>query len=392
MKQRKGIKKFVFAWGVLLLLAVSSPQVSAMETGSDTASEVLAEEIYAEQYQASGADGLMEAVPESAEETLERLGISQADWSALRELSAESVGRELSATAGEAAKYPIQAAACIVGILLLCALLTGLDNGTRFTGGVINLIGTLSVCTALIYPISACMTEAARLVEGASVFILACVPVLTGLLAAGGQPTAAASYSFWMLGAGNLISVFSAVILLPLLHVFLTFSLVSGISPQIRLQGFCDLFSKVIKWVLGLTTTVFSAVLGMQTLVTSTADVTGTRAVRFMVSSAVPIVGSALGDAAATVQGCVRFLKSGSGAFALLAGGVIFVPILLKCLFWVLTCQVCAGIGDLFSLSALSCILRAAGKTVEILLVILLCCLTVLLVAGVVVVMGGNSA
>ena len=110
-----------------------------------------------------------------------------------------------------------------------------------------------------------------------------------------------------------------------------------------------------------------------------------------MVSSFVPVVGGALGDAVTTVQGCVKLLKSGVGAFALLAGAVIFLPVLLRCLLWILTCQICAGMGELFSLTELASVLRAAGKTMGILISVILCCLVVLTVSSVLVITGGGG-
>ena len=48
-------------------------------------------------------------------------------------------------------------------------------------------------------------------------------------------------------------------------------------------------------------------------------DVTTNRTLRFVVSSFVPVVGSALGEALSTVQGCIKVLKGGVGAFGVLA-------------------------------------------------------------------------
>ena len=67
---------------------------------------------------------------------------------------------------------------------------------------------------------------------------------------------------------------------------------------------------------------------------TSAVDSTGARAARFMVSSFVPVVGGALGEALGTITGCVKMIKSGVTAFGLLAEGALFLPVLLECVLW----------------------------------------------------------
>ena len=70
---------------------------------------------------------------------------------------------------------------------------------------------------------------------------------------------------------------------------------------------------------------------------------------------------------------------------------MIFLPVLLRiCLLWILTCQICAGM-ELFSLTELASVLRAAGKTMGILISVILCCLVVLTVSSVLVITGGGG-
>ena len=388
-KVKRGVRRLLLAGAVLLTLVPAAGLPVSGE--AEVESGLSPSEIYEEQYEESGAGDLIGEVPEEAREPLERMGISGADWESIQGLTPEKLLNEVGAAAKTAAAGPMRSAAGIAAVILLCALVSGVDSGIRPLGGVTSLVGTLCVCTALIFPLAECIAEAASVVDGAAVFTIACVPVLAGLMAAGGQSTAAASYGFLMLGAGNVISIAASVVIVPMLNIFLAFSLVSGISPQIRLKGVCDLFSQAVKWILGFVMTVFTAILGMQTLVTSAADAASVKTTKFVVSSVVPVVGSALGEAVTTVQGCVRLLKSGVGAFALLAGAVIFLPVLLQCLLWILTCHFCAGIGDIFSLAEIAEVLRAAAKTMGILLSVILCCMLVIAVSSVLVIIGGGS-
>ncbi|MBE6830509.1 MAG: stage III sporulation protein AE, partial [Ruminococcaceae bacterium] len=138
--------------------------------------------------------------------------------------------------------------------------------------------------------------------------------------------------------------------------------------------------------------TIFTGLLTMHGIVATALDTTGTRAARFVVSSFVPVVGNALGEALHTINGCVKMLKSGVSAFGLLAGLFVFLPILIQCLVWLLTLQVCIGIGDIFELKEISSLLKASGDVIETLISIILCCMMILMVSTVILlIIGGGS-
>ena len=131
----------------------------------------------------------------------------------------------------------------------------------------------------------------------------------------------------------------------------------------------------------------------MQSLLGNAVDVSTNKTVKFVVSSFVPVVGSALGDAFGTVQGSVKLLKSGVGAFGLLAIGFIFFPVLAQCLLWQVTVIVCASIADVFDLKEIAGLLRAISKVISLLIAILLCSIAVLIISTIVMMgIGGGIA
>ena len=74
-----------------------------------------------------------------------------------------------------------------------------------------------------------------------------------------------------------------------------------------------------------------------------------------------------------------------------MAGALIFLPVILQCLLWMVTLNVCAGAGDIFELKEITSLLRAVAKAVELILAIVLCCLTVLTVSTAIVLLMGKG-
>ena len=377
-----------------LIFVVFVIPVSAAETDStQSQDDAMFQEYYEQQVEDSGANDLPNYLPYDTKSQLDHMGISGVDWNSIQSIQPNSVFSQILKMLGEGVQAPMKALLSLLGIMMLCALLGSMkiNLGEKNMGGIMNLIGTLCICMVVITPIVQSIVKLTGVIQGASTFMLACIPVLVGIMIANGQTVTASSYNLLMLGTTNSISFLSAHFLAPCMNIFLGFSVVSAISPTLRLNTLCNTISKIVKWVLGFCMSVFTGLLTIQSLLGGSVDVTTNRTLRFVVSSFVPVVGSALGEALSTVQGCIKVLKGGVGAFGVLAVVFMFLPILIECLLWQMTLTVCAGIGDVFDLKEITSILNAASKVMSMMLAILLCTMAMMTISTVVVLMMGGA-
>lgn len=377
-----------------LVFVVFAIPVSAAETDStQSQDDAMFQEYYEQQAEDSGANDLPNYLPDDTKSQLDQMGISGVDWNSIQSIQPNSVFSQILKMLGEGVQAPMKALLSLLGIMMLCALLNSMkiNLGEKNMGGIMNLIGTLCICMVVITPIVQSIVKLTGVIHGASTFMLACIPVLVGIMIANGQTVTASSYNLLMLGTTNSISFLSAHFLAPCMNIFLGFSVVSAISPTLRLNTLCNTISKIVKWVLGFCMSVFTGLLTIQSLLGGSVDVTTNRTLRFVVSSFVPVVGSALGEALSTVQGCIKVLKGGVGAFGVLAVVFMFLPILIECLLWQMTLTVCAGIGDVFDLKEITSILNAASKVMSMMLAILLCTMAMMTISTVVVLMMGGA-
>ena len=377
-----------------LVFVVFAIPVSAAETDSaQSQDDAMFQEYYEQQAEDSGANDLPNYLPDDTKSQLDQMGISGVDWNSIQSIQPNSVFSQILKMLGEGVQSPMKALLSLLGIMMLCALLNSMkiNLGEKNMGGIMNLIGTLCICMVVITPIVQSIVKLTGVIQGASTFMLACIPVLVGIMIANGQTVTASSYNLLMLGTTNSISFLSAHFLAPCMNIFLGFSVVSAISPTLRLNTLCNTISKIVKWVLGFCMSVFTGLLTIQSLLGGSVDVTTNRTLRFVVSSFVPVVGSALGEALSTVQGCIKVLKGGVGAFGVLAVVFMFLPILIECLLWQMTLTVCAGIGDVFDLKEITSILNAVSKVMSMMLAILLCTMAMMTISTVVVLMMGGA-
>ncbi len=386
------MKKIVCCF-VLVMVIIIMPVLIAHAEETTVQKEERFQEYYQQQAEDSGANDLPNYLPDETREQLNQIGIDGVNRNSIQSLQPNHLFSQILKLLGQGVQTPMKALLSLLGIMMLCALLNSMkiDLGEKNMGGIMNLIVTLCICMVVITPVVQVILKLTGVIQGASTFMLACIPVLTGIMIANGQTVTASSYHLLMLSTTNSISFLSAHFLTPCMNIFLGFSIVSAVSPTLRLHTLCSTISKIVKWVLGFCMSVFTGLLTVQSLLGGSVDVTTNRTLRFVVSSFVPVVGGALGEALGTVQGCIKVLKSGVGAFGILAMVFLFLPIFIECMLWQMTLTVCAGISDVFDLKQITSILHAVSKVMSMMLAILLCTMAMMTISTVVVLMMGGA-
>lgn len=275
---------------------------------------------------------------------------------------------------------PLKACAALLAILVLSRLAGCMGEGASM----VPLVGC-AACGAVVLPallglVSGCAAAA----ESASAFLLASVPAYSALLAASGSVTAGGSYSFLTLGAGNAIPLLSSGVLLPLLRVSLALS-VSGCVSGAKVQKLAASLYSLAKWLLVLAATLFSGILSVQTILNTQMDAAANKAVKLIASSAIPIVGGVLGDAAGAIQGSIQVVRSGAGAFGMLAALCLFAPAMIEAALWAGVCTVGQAAGELCEASPAASLLGACASAAKLVLAVLASlCVVCLTCAGVV--------
>ena len=372
---------------VIVMFLFNTPQVQAREYGDYN--EPSQDELMEEQAKASSADDLIYSLPDETREILSQLGISSSDTDGISSLTFSQITQKLLDIAAGSSKNPIKASAAVMAILIITAMIGGMktDSFSRPMNTVISLVSTLCLCTALITPIAGCIGKCSLIVESSAKFMLAYVPVMVTVMISSGQAMSAASYKILMMSAGETVYQVSANILVPFMNIFTGISVVSAISSRLNLSSVSDLIYKAVKWILGFTMSIFTALLTLQGIIATAGDTAGTKAVKLAINSFVPLVGGALSDAYQTVYSCMKLLKSGIGVFAIIAVAFTFVPIIIDCVLWLASVNICAAVSDVFDMKVQSGLLRSCGKVMNVMLAIILSCVVVFIISTAIILM-----
>lgn len=331
----------------------------------------------------SGAEDLADALDEDSRALLSQAGVES--WQ--DKPQGEGLLAAISGMLRERITGPFQAVAQLTAVTALLRLT--LSFGEIGPAG--ELAGVCACGWIVLRPFLGVMRSARRVVEGAAVFLSAAAPVYGALLAASGSPGAAGGYSLLTLGAAELVPILADRVLFPALLVFLALGLASCVSRDFPAKA-AEAALSLGKWLLTLSVTFFTGVLTVQTGVALRADGAGSRALKFIASSAIPVVGGAIGDAAAAIRGSVSLVRSGAGAFGMLAGLCLFLPVTLEAALWALVCQAGQIAGECFEARGCGAFLGLCAQAAKLLLA-LLCsvCLVLLVSCGVMLLPGGEG-
>lgn len=336
--------------------------------------------------------GIYNSLSDEAKQSLEDIGAASADPNTLSEISFNSIVAEILDLAGENVSSPLKGLISITALLLLSSILSAYKSTLNSDiSTALNITTTLCITCAVAVPAISVINNTASVISTASNLMIAYIPIMVVIMATSGHAVSGASYYSMMLAAGEGVGQLSSKVIVPLLNMFLGLSITSSVSPDINLSGFINMFSKAIKWILGFGMTIFTAVLALKQLITSSLDDVSTRAVRFTLNSFIPIVGSALSDAYKTVLGSVGLLKSGVGVFVILSVAVVFLPVILQSIMWIFTLWIGKSTAEVLGVSQPAKLLEAINVVFSTMLAILLCIMSIYIISTAIVLIAGKG-
>lgn len=363
------MKRIVCTLAAMLLLTLFA-------SGEDT-------HIFAQQYDMSGAGDIQSALPDETRDTLDDMDVSPDNPQSMLDMTLNGFFEMLINLVKGKSQRPVRVLLTIIGVEILCALMKGFTASSKIGEDhpVFQVVSTLFISITLLVPISGYIEKIGELLNNIVSFQMTFVPVYALLITAQRQPVTASGYTAALFALCQILMVVLGKILLPLLSVYLAFSLVSAVSEGDNLKGIATMVRSATIFLLSTLTTVFVAFLTLQGFLGSATDNIGVRTVKLMMGSFIPVVGGAISEAYGTIQGCLGLLKTSVGIYGMLGAALIFLPTLLELVVWNLGLSLCASFGDMLQLPHVSGLIRSVGNVLKILISVMVCCILLFLIS-----------
>ena len=348
------MKKFVIFSLILCFSVLTSTKVSA----NDTIDELVQIEL-----------------PSDIEDDLSEIDILDHEG-LLETLTPKNIFEEISTLFKSGLKKPLQVVVGVIALLLTVSVLKCFKPDDKLT----DFVLTFGIISMAVLPTVSVIKVFNDAIKSVSVFSSAFIPVMAGIIAAKGKVMTATNFSALMLIVCEGVSYISSFVVIPLsgmqLSINIGGSFVDGINTSSLSRG----INKASMWILSTISALFLGVLGLQTLISAPADNVSAKAIRFVVGSAVPVVGNVVSEALGTFAGSMKLLSSSAAVYSILAIFILLLPVVIDILLWRFSMIISRCVAELLSLnkaaelikSSENCFSLVLGITILLILILFL--------------------
>ncbi len=326
-----------------------------------------ATQIYDEQLEESGADEVKDSLSQETQEMLEELGIDDIDFYSLFETSPRKIIDLLINIIKGHINSPLNSMAKIMGVLVLMALANSFTPEGEKVKLAVNIICTCFVLLIIISPLSSAISGAVSSASALSTFMLVLIPVLAGVITASGNPLLAVSFNSIAFMSAQGISQIIKNIVVPCSGIVMAMGSISAFTPDFKLEEIADLVKKVVIGAFSALVALFSAFLTIKGVMANAADTVTAKAIKLAVSSAIPVVGSALADSYSSIIGSLSLVKSAVGVFGIVCVLLMTAPIIIELTMWSLGFKIMSACSKMLGIDGIDCLFKAIGSGVTLL-------------------------
>ena len=334
---RKRNRRFTILFALLVVVILVFCQTGTVNASAYTAEEQAALDRLEEQVE----DLLASLDTAELEEYLQTL--SQFDGKDVREMLADLVTGDYAleydtmwesvlALVWEEGRAMLPAFAVILAVAVLCGILNSAKSGflQSSMSDIIHFVSYISVGAVVLAVLTNILQAAFSAIADMQRQMQIVYPLLLTLMAASGGAVSAGVFrpAVAFLASG-ICELFTAVVL-PTSVVVVALTFTGNLSPDVRCEKLGGLFKSVNKWLIGLTLGLFTLFLTVQGIASAQYDGLSLRAVKYLVSGSVPIVGGFLSGGVDLVLAGSALIKNALGSFSvLLLFASVLRPLLL---------------------------------------------------------------
>ncbi len=226
----------------------------------------------------------------------------------------------------------LPAFAVVLAAALLCGILNSAKNGflQSTMSDIINFVTYIAVGAVVLAVLTGVLQTGFSAMESMQRQMEIVYPILLTLMAASGGSVSAGVFRPAVAFLSSAVCEMFTAIVLPASVVVIVLAFVGNLSPDVRTEKLGDLFKSINKWLIGLTLGLLTLFLTVQGIASSQYDGLSLRAIKYLVSGSVPIVGGFLSGGLDLVLAGSALIKNAVGSFAVfLLFGALLRPVLL---------------------------------------------------------------
>ncbi len=350
-------------------------------------SAVSLQDEYSKQVEISGANEIVDYIPNDVLDVLHNLGLDinnqkfDVDFDYFLKTILNYISSYLTS--------PLTTLGVISTVLMICYLFSTLTVNEK-QQEIISYISAVIMCSCAVFPISELLIKTQNAITLCCGFNLVLIPIYSGILIASG--------SFKSLETINILFIFSQGIEIfitsffsPLVGIYTSLSISGSLSSLNKFSNITSSFKRIIDWILGISVTLYMAVLAITGTISSLSDSITQRMGKFVIGSTVPIIGGVISDSLSTILGATKYLKSGLGLYAVCTLVIMLLPTIIEITLWRFALTLASFVADITDQNNASSLIKSISNGVGIIFSVIISAFIVFLFSMVIVVMGGGG-
>ena len=317
-------------------------------------------------------DSFDHALNNEAREYLENNDI-RLDENISKQLTFEEIIKGFLQTLSGGIKGAVTLAGTLLAVIVICAMTDSMYSKNNEVTSVLELVGVMAVIGILFSRILQTIEYISTTINDIGKFMLTYVPVFASIIGSSGSVSSATSYYVTLIAIAEISSLVAMNILMPVLSILLALSIIGSINSALSFSAVIESVKKGFLWIVGLIMTIFVGSITIQGIVGVSADTVTTKTAKFMLSSFVPVVGSAISEAYQTVKGSLGLIRSCVGSFGIVAVLAMIIPPLVNILTVKLSLAFSSVISDILGVNKVSSVLKSSSTVLTLAMALLLC-------------------
>ena len=251
-------------------------------------------------------------------------------------LDYSSLTKSIVSLVWDEAKIMLPAFAVILAVALLCGILNSVKNSflNNTMTDIINFVGYIAVGAVVLASLIGVLEAGFSAIGNMKRQMEIVYPILLTLMAASGGSVSAGVFRPAVAFMSSAITELFTTIVLPTSIIVIVLAFIGNLSNDIRTEKLGDLFKSVNKWLIGLSLGLFSLFLTIQGITSAQYDGLSLRAMKYVISGSVPIVGGFLSGGLELVIAGSAIIKNAIGSFAVfMLFGTLLRPLMLIVVF-----------------------------------------------------------
>lgn len=263
------------------------------------------------------ADAMEFTAPVVPDSGLEYMPESNSFADGLRQL-VQTVFSQLRPDLVEASRVSM----ALIGICVLTGLIAALAGKMN---SINDLTGAAAIGTSLLLSTNSLIRLAGDTVLEITEYGKLLLPVMTGAMAAQGQPTASAALYAGTAAFASFLGKLISSVFLPGVYLYLALSISYAALGEESMKRLRDTLKNSVSWFLKTLLTVFVTYMSITGVISGTTDAAALKAAKVSISTFVPVVGGILSDASEAVLVSAGIAKNAAGVYGILAMLAVFL-------------------------------------------------------------------